>query len=291
MYTVEIMGAAFLMLLAGLTAPAPSRAVVTRPVVDMYSKPTTEASVVSQALYGMTVAVERQEGVWLRIHTPGDDYPGWVEAAAVRPAEVGETYAGGRAATVESLFAHLYREASVTRHRPVLTVPFETRLELAAEAPSDGGRWWKVRLVDGSEAFVQAGDVTLEPRPRTVPELIELARRFLGLPYTWGGRSSYGYDCSGFTQMLVRRGGTLMPRDAQPQADWERMKPVERAALEAGDLLYYGASGKKITHTGFYIGNGEFIHATTNSHPVVQISRLADEPWTRILVACRRWKP
>ena len=82
-----------------------------------------------------------------------------------------------------------------------------------------------------------------------------------------------------------------MPRDAQPQADWEHMGRIERPDLKPGDLLYFGSSAKKITHTGFYLGSGEFIHSTTNTHPVLQISRLDDQPWTKILVACRRWKP
>jgi len=89
--------------------------------------------------------------------------------------------------------------------------------------------------------------------------------------------------------MLVRQGGVEMPRDAQPQANWTRNQPVERAALQPGDLLYFGSSDKKITHTGFYLGHGAFIHATTNTHPVLQISRLDDEPWTKLFVAARRW--
>jgi cell wall-associated NlpC family hydrolase len=60
--------------------------------------------------------------------------------------------------------------------------------------------------------------------------------------------------------------------------------------LQPGDLLYFGESADKITHTGFYIGEGQFIHATTHEHPVIQISRVDDDPWTNLLVACRRWK-
>jgi len=74
------------------------------------------------------------------------------------------------------------------------------------------------------------GDVSLAPSgtPRvwTIPELIALSQRFLGLPYTWGGTSSFGYDCSGFTQMLCRRGGVLIPRDADVQAAWSGMTAV-----------------------------------------------------------------
>ena len=121
-------------------------------------------------------------------------------------------------------------------------------------------------------------------------QAIELARRFIGLPYLWGGRSSFGFDCSGFTQMLVRARGIEMPRDADKQAAWSGVTRVERKDLEPGDLLFFGSSAKDITHTGMYIGDGQFIHDSTRGHPAVQIGRLDDEPWRRILVACRRLK-
>ena len=130
----------------------------------------------------------------------------------------------------------------------------------------------------------------LTPKPIGIPEMIALGKRFLGLPYTWGGTSSFGYDCSGFAQMLCRRRGINMPRDAQPQADWTGMAPVERKDLQPGDLLYFGSSAKKITHTGIYIGEGKFINATTHETPAVRIDNLDDPYWTRILVAMRRVK-
>jgi len=191
---------------------------------------------------------------------------------------------------VEALFAHLYREPSVTTHQPLLTAPFETRLEVVAEPETENRRWVQVRLPDDRPAWVQRGDVTFDAKPLSAAETIALARRFLGLPYTWGGTSSYGYDCSGFTQMLCRRQGKLMPRDAGPQADWTGARPIAKDELQPGDLLYFGPSEKKITHTGMYIGGGEFIHATTHERPVVQISRLDEPHWRKLLVAQRRLK-
>jgi cell wall-associated NlpC family hydrolase len=74
------------------------------------------------------------------------------------------------------------------------------------------------------------------------------------------------------------------------QANWNGLEPVERKHLTAGDLLFFGESADKITHTGMYIGGGEFIHDTTHDHPAVQISKLDDMPWTKLLVAARRVK-
>lgn len=272
-------------------AIAQQRAVVLVPVLDMFSKPAAEADVVSQARYGMTVRVERAEGEWTRIRTMHDDYPGWVRSETLRLLGEGERYAEtGRIAFVDAVRAHLYPEPSVTRRAPLLSVPYETLLEVIEELEKEGRRWIRVRLPDGKEAWIQRGDVTFDPQPLPLGALMELARRFLGLPYTWGGTTSFGFDCSGFTQMLVRRGGVRMPRDAQPQADWEGMVVISRENLEPGDLLFFGPNERKIHHTGFYLGAGEFIHSTTNTKPVLQISHLEDEPWSRTLAACRRWR-
>jgi len=82
-----------------------------------------------------------------------------------------------------------------------------------------------------------------------------------------------------------------MPRDAQPQADWAGVRPVERREdLQPGDLLYFGGSAKKINHTGIYLGEGRFISATTHETPMIRIDDLNDPYWTKILVAMRRVK-
>ncbi|SPF53440.1 NLP/P60 protein [Candidatus Sulfopaludibacter sp. SbA4] len=269
-----------------LFAAALPNAVVLKPVANMYSRPSEDADVVSQAIYGANVALMEQKEGWAHIRT-ADDYTGWTPLAALRP---GEPYAArGRVAEVESLFAHIYREANVTRHAPLITIPFESRLEVIAE-PKDNPRWIEVRLPDDRAGWVQTGDTAFDPKPLSVPEMLALSKRFLGLPYTWGGTSSFGFDCSGFAQMLCRRRGVNMPRDAQPQADWSGMIAVERKDLAPGDLLYFGSSDKKITHTGVYLGDGKFIDATTFQTPMVRIDDLNEEHWTRLLVAMRRPK-
>src|SRR5450631_749697 len=225
-----------------LFAAALPTAVVLQPVANMYSRPSTDADVVSQAIFGANVAIVEQRDGWAHIRT-ADDYLGWTSLSALLP---GKPYAAsGRVAEVQSLFAHIYRESDVTIHAPLLTVPFESRLEVLAESPQDA-RWLQVRLPDDRGGWVQTADVSLHPKPLTIGDTLEFSKRYLGLPYTWGGTSSYGYDCSGFSQMLARRRGVIMPRDAQPQAEWTGVVKVDRRHLEPGDLLYFGASEKKI---------------------------------------------
>jgi cell wall-associated NlpC family hydrolase len=278
-----------LALLACLSASA-EYCTINRPVANMYSGATVDHDVVSQALYSTSVAIVREDAGWLDVQTP-DAYNGWIPSTACHGRSANPSYGtGDRVAEVASLFAHIYREPDVTKHAPILTVPFESKLEVVAEPDDNDRRWVHVRLVDDRSGWVQRGDLQFGPRALTIPETISLAHRFLGLPYTWGGTSAFGYDCSGFTQMLCRRRGIHMPRDAQPQADWSGVAPVDEIAqLEPGDLLFFGPSSATITHTGMYIGDMQFIHASTSARPLVQVSRLDDE-WQKKLVAMRRPK-
>ena len=280
----------FLLALA-LMAPAEFGAVVVEPVANMYSAPSQDTDVVSQAILGEGVVLVEEKGAWTKVRT-ADDYSGWMLLAALRRYGAdNHAYAStGTVAQVENPFANVYREPNVTKRQPVLTLPFATRLEVIAEPKNDGGRWMEVSLPDGRTAWIQRGDVNMSPSPLSIKETINLAKRFLGFTYLWGGTSSFGFDCSGFTQMLVRRRGIVMPRDADLQVAWTGVEAVKRNKLRAGDLLFFGSSPQRITHTGMYIGRGKFIHDTTHEHPGVQISRLAHQPWTHLLVACRRLK-
>lgn len=271
-----------------MAAPA---GVVIRSVANIHSTPSEDAEVVSQAIYATTVGVVDEEQGWLKVRT-ADDYTGWMSASSLRRLSEGERpYAStGKAARIQSLFANLYREPSVTGRQPLLTVPYETRLEAVGETDAENHRWIQIRLPDDRPAFVQQGDVTFEQSPASIDEAIALGKRFVGIPYLWGGVSSYGLDCSGFMQLLCRRRGFGLPRDARPQSRWTGSAPVERTELKPGDLLYFGPSPEKVNHTGMYIGSGQFIHATATDHPMVQISRLDDHPWTRLFVSARRVK-
>lgn len=283
-------------LLASFVALAQgTRFVLSVPVANMFSAPSANVDVVSQAIFGSNVDELAEQPGWIKIRTPEDGYTGWVSSADLVKLQGNAGYAtSGEVAEVEELRSNLYPDPDVTTHAPLLTLPFEARLQVVQEKP--GGRWLQVDLPDGRKAWVQRGDVILSAtggadlKPHIgIPEMVQFSHRFLGLPYTWGGSSSFGYDCSGFVQMLMRQRGYLIPRDADVQAAWSGFEPVKASALRAGDVLFFGSHGK-ITHTGMFIGQGRFIQATTHDHPVIQISPL-DAYWRKLLVAERRVKP
>ena len=280
-----------------LTSPAWGRPgdsdilLVSVPVANMYSRSSEDSDVVSQAIYGSDLEVLEEAPGWAKVRT-SDEYTGWMRLdVTTRPTnnDIANS-TSTKVVQVYSQLANLYRETDVTAHRPVMSVPFETRLAVEKVGSGDDAGWFQVRLLDGQTGWIQTGDVKADPHPLTIDESISLAKRFLGVTYLWGGRSSLGYDCSGFTQMLVRSRGINMPRDADLQAAWSGVIAVDRKHLRPGDLLFFGSSSVHITHTGMYIGHGQFIHDTTHGHPGVQISRLRDQPWTQLLVASRRLK-
>jgi cell wall-associated NlpC family hydrolase len=92
-------------------------------------------------------------------------------------------------------------------------------------------------------------------------ELIKTARRFIGVPYLWGGTSpEAGFDCSGLTMAVYQLNGLDLPRVSREQFDTGA--PVEEKKLEKGDLVFFSISGTgKISHVGVYAGDGQFIHA------------------------------
>lgn len=113
--------------------------------------------------------------------------------------------------------------------------------------------------------------------------LISTGSQFLGVPYVWGGTSPSGFDCSGFTQYVLSKHGISVPRVASGQATVGTT--VSRGSLQKGDMVYFETYKPGPSHVGFYIGNGQFLHAGGDR---VQISNMNDSYWsTRYLFAKR----
>ena len=267
--------------------------VVLRPVINFHSAPREDSDVVTQATLGARLLeLDRKDG-WVRVKGD-DDYPGWTPLTALRPLATTERYPAslepGKAVEVDALAANIYQEPDVTKHAPVLTAPFGVRLE-RLNGGRDTQRWIEVRLPDRRVAWIQSGDVRTDLRPLSLEASLTLARRFLGITYTWGGSSTFGFDCSGFTQAIFRTRGVILPRDANLQAVWSGLAAVsDRALLQPGDLLFFGKDAAHITHTGMILGQDLFIHDTPKDRPVIQISQLSDPTWSKLLVAMRRLK-
>lgn len=233
------------------------------PTEFMREAPCNQAEVVSQAIFSEElVLLDRSEG-WAKVETVVDHYRGWIRESALcfREEPFCSVCSRAKSVTVNKLAAHLYTTPSIV-YGPLLTLPFESRLELIDGMAAASTPWVEVTLPDGRRAFIQRGNVAFDPVAMSLEEMIAFSLECVGLPYTWGGRSSFGYDCSGFVQMLYRQRGVYLPRDAKDQYRWKGFEPVALEALLPGDLLFFGLSEEKISHVGMYLGEDLFIHAT-----------------------------
>jgi len=117
---------------------------------------------------------------------------------------------------------------------------------------------------------------------RMATELTRSALRFLGVPYSFGGTSSSGFDCSGFVQHVFAMLGIALPRTADAQYD------VGHRAVggaHPGDLVFFDTYGG-VSHVGIYLGGGKFVHASS-SHGVM-VSRLSESYWATRYVGAKR---
>jgi len=272
-----------------------SRGVVIKSVENMYRKASQVVDVVSQAIIGTNVKILKSEKTaegeeWFLIETP-DTYQGWVKSSSIRVYKEGEKLYGqeGNVFDVKTLVAYIYRNESVSDYEPLAFAPISACLEVG----NCGERWCEVNLPSGEKGWIQKGDgiarETGSKRKRLSPdEMIVLARRFLGLPYLWGGTTPLGFDCSGFSQLICRLSGIEILRDASIQFEKSGLLEVRKGKEKKGDLVFFGRSIDKIIHVGIMINKKEFIHSTPHVIPVIQISKLQDPYWMKIYQGARR---
>lgn len=276
----------FLSILTSLVLALPAcllGEVITQPVVNIFIGPTENTEVDSQAIYGSFVQVVDQSNKdWVKIKTT-DNVEGWVRSSQITSHPAFEK--SDKLRSVKNRYAHLYRVTDTTPLPPIMTIPFRAQIKLE-DVADKGERWVPIELVSGEKAWIQRGDIEYSPKVKTLEEMLAFSKEFLGLPYTWGGTSSYGYDCSGFMQMLFKEMGYLLPRNSRDQANSDLFVAVNRENLQPGDLVFFGES--KIVHVGLYLGNDEYIHSGVVDKPIIMVTNLNNGKLN--LLACRRLK-
>ena len=117
--------------------------------------------------------------------------------------------------------------------------------------------------------------------------LTSTARSYIGTPYAYGGTTSSGFDCSGYTQHVFKQSGVSIPRTTGQQMAIGTA--VSKSNLETGDIVFFNTSGKGVSHNGIYIGSGKFIHSSSSQG--VMISSINDPAyWGSRYIGARRVK-
>lgn len=226
------------------------------PRLALKKAPSFERPLESEALRGafVTVFEETDEG-WSWGQIERDGYVGWL------PSE-GLTVPGPKATHRVAALATLAYPG------PSIKLPVSERFSLGS----------RLAIVAERDGFAETADrlfvfaAHLAPATEPEPDFVAVAERFLHVPYLWGGRSSYGLDCSGLVQIALEASGRDAPRDSDMQAA-ELGQPIEAGssfeALRRGDLVFWKG------HVGIMLDSTRLLHANGH-HMAVAIEPLAE---------------
>lgn len=243
----------------------------------------------TQLLFGEEVLVVEEKGDWssvICLDQPNSKdergYPGWVPTSQL--VDKTERDVPAKVHTVTSKKAPLFDE----NQRHTLELSYATKLPVIS-MDSD-----KMEvLTPTGTGFISISDVEVfnsldSFEQRDGISIVKSGEQFLGLPYLWGGMSSFGYDCSGFSYSMCKANGYIIPRDAHDQAAAGDEVPLD--ALQKGDLLFFAyEEGKgRIHHVGIYYGDGRLLHSP-NTGKTIEIIDLAGTIYEKELCAARRY--
>lgn len=232
--------------------------VVSVAVANLRREPRHGAELVDQAILGSDLRILKKTRGWYLVQTPWQ-YLGWVTGASIHFTNT-HTTPTHRIVSASSPIRRSADDTSLI----LVDAPYGATLTLL----STSGRYSNVQLPDGSTGFTPATNVGPMPRiASAAPDsttLLATAMSFHGIPYLWGGNSTSGFDCSGFTQTVFKAQGITLPRDANMQFELGEEIPITNdfSNVLAGDLLYFGPSTERITHVAISLGGPRIIHAS-----------------------------
>jgi gamma-D-glutamyl-L-lysine dipeptidyl-peptidase len=218
-------------------------------IVPCRKEPSDASEMVTQLLFGDHFQVLEVQGAWLRIKTAYDNYECWIDKKQALPIQQ-HTY---DILSNYELFNCNELVQVITDKKTGLLFP----VLLASTLPNfDDGE-----CVVENQSYTYDGAFISGKLPFTKSGIVEVAMMYLNAPYLWGGKTPFGIDCSGLTQMVYKLNGIKIPRDAYQQAELgETLSFVEEA--EPGDLAFFDNAEGRIVHVGIVMENHKIIHAS-----------------------------
>ena len=215
-------------------------------IIPLRKEASHRSELVSQLLFGETYRVVLQQNGWLQISCNYDAYEGWIDTS--QHYELSEKDFNGVNGCDASIALELVNSAASSHHSiPVVA---------GSSLPFFDGLNFKI----AKEKFIYNGQA-IQPDTKNATMLERIALRYLNAPYLWGGRSPFGIDCSGFTQIVYKFSGIKLPRDAYQQAEHGSIVNFIEEA-QPGDLGFFANEEGKITHVGIILKENKIIHAS-----------------------------
>ena len=117
-------------------------------------------------------------------------------------------------------------------------------------------------------------------------DIVKNAQKYMGVPYVWGGTVPTGWDCSGYTQYVMKESGITIPRTAAEQ--FAKGTAVNKNDLQVGDMVFFTTYKPGASHVGFYLGDNKFIHASSAAKEVT-INSLTETYYAERYIGARRY--
>ena len=247
-----------------------TKAIINISVANLRSNPSHSSELATQSTLGTTVKVYKKEDNWYYIQTP-DKYLAWVDAGGIVLADEqkAENWDGDEKIIYTQTYGHAYLGPDENTSI-VSDLTAGNMLTILKYADNN----YIVRFPDGRNAYVRKNeaepyDAWLKNLNPTNETLVSSGKALMGVPYLWGGTSTKGVDCSGFTKTIYFLNGMVIPRDASQQVHTGKFIDSTKnfQNLVEGDLLFFGrkatdTTAEKVVHVGMWIGDNEFIHAS-----------------------------
>ena len=242
--------------------------IINNSVANLRKNPSHSSELVSQTILGTGVSILKKEGEWYLIQTP-DKYISWIDHGGIVPMSK-EKYNNYFASDV-GVFTRPYGFSYETKKK--IRVVSDLVLGSALKIVEVRSKHTKYKYPDGRIAWIENGLMnsisSIRGMNYSIQNLLENAHSLIGVPYLWGGTSSKGFDCSGYTKSVYLMNGYILPRDASQQVKEGILVDDSRNwnLLEAGDLMFFGYykdDKLRIDHVSIWLGDGYFIQSSKN---------------------------